>query len=214
MAARWQAMRLMLSTTTSPSDGVLTRYDYQQDGVADASGDNCYIVGDPITVSPEDEDAYSLFNVTINAVRTDDMLDIMFLDADVNDFDADGDTTETPTLSWTLLTSPGVEDLNSCTTDSENTDASLEDDQILIGDDADMEGDLPGDGLPSGNTADRPQLTRVECIADGGTIIGDIGDGATSEPDYICPSGLPPLAQIAFVDDEPIATEGEVCCPS
>ena len=43
------------------ANGVLTRYDYQQDGVAGASGDNCYIIGDPITVSPEDDNSLLYF---------------------------------------------------------------------------------------------------------------------------------------------------------
>ena len=196
------------------ADGVLTRYDYQQDGVADASGENCYLVGDPTTVSPEDEDTYSLSNVAITAVRTDDTLDIIFLDADVNDFDADGDTAETPTLSWTLLTTPGLDDLNSCTAEIEGTDAPQDNPQTAIDNETEIEGDLPDNGLPTDDIADRPLLTRAECTADGGTIVGDIGDGSINDPDFLCPSGLPPLADISFLEGEPIATEGEVCCPA
>ena len=39
-----------------------------------------------------------------------------------------------------------------------------------------------------------PTVSRQQCIDDlGGTIVGDIGDGAIHRPDYICepPDGLP-----------------------
>jgi hypothetical protein len=43
-------------------------------------------------------------------------------------------------------------------------------------------------------------------------IIGDIGDGAIHEPDYVCESdGLPPIGTIADTSGA-IAIEGEVCC--
>ena len=173
------------------ANGVLTRFDFQQDGAVGASGDNCYIVGEPITVSPEDDDFYSIFNVAVTAVRTDQLLTITFLDADINDLDEDGDNTETPVFSWTLLTTPVLEDLNSCTDE-------LFDPNIALG----------------GNTADRPFITRAQCEAGGNTIFGDAGDGAIHDADYICPSGAAPIAQIMFLEGEPIATEGEVCCPS
>ena len=173
------------------ANGVLTRFDFQQDGVIGASGDNCYVVGEPITVSPEDDDFYSIFNVAVTAVRSDKLLTITFLDADINDLDVDGDNTETPVFSWTLLTTPVLEDLNSC--NDEPFDPS-----IALG----------------GNTADRPFITRAQCEADGNTILGDAGNGAINDVDFICPSGVAPIAQIMFLEDEPIATEGEVCCPS
>ncbi|MBX2837876.1 MAG: hypothetical protein KTR35_13535 [Gammaproteobacteria bacterium] len=96
-------------------NGVLTRYDYQQDGAPGATDENCYIVGDPITVTPEGGDDYSLFNVAVSAVRTDDQLTMTFYEADRNDLDADGDTEEVPTFTWSLLTTPVLEDLNACT---------------------------------------------------------------------------------------------------
>ena len=173
------------------ADGVLTRFDYQQDGIAGASGENCSLIGDPITVSPEDDNIYSIFNVAVTAVRTDQLLTITFIDADINDLDADGDDSETPVFSWTLLTTLVLEDLNSCT-------AGPFDPGIAFGD----------------NTVDRPLVTRTQCQADGNTIIGDAGDGAIHDVDYICPSGVAPVAQIMFLEDEPIAVEGEVCCPS
>jgi len=81
-------------------NGVLTRYDYQQDGIAGANDQNCYVVGDPITVTPEGANAYSIANTAVTIVRTGDNLEITFVEADRNDFDGDGDTAESPTLNW------------------------------------------------------------------------------------------------------------------
>ena len=56
-------------------------------------------------------------------------------------------------------------------------------------------------------------LTRQECLVVGGVIVGDIGNGATRRPGYVCASnGQPPLDVIRPAPGEPIATEGEVCC--
>ena len=56
-------------------------------------------------------------------------------------------------------------------------------------------------------------LTRQECLLVGGVIVGDIGNGATRRPGYVCASnGQPPLDVIRPAPGEPIATEGEVCC--
>lgn len=56
-------------------------------------------------------------------------------------------------------------------------------------------------------------LTRRECVERGGTVVGDIGNGAIFRPDYRCPtSGRRPLGIIAYAPGEPIAVEGEVCC--
>ena len=173
------------------ANGVLTRFDYQQDGVASATGENCYINGDPITVTPESDDTYSISDVAVTAVRTNQSLTITFLEPDMNDLDADGDNTETPEFSWTLLTTPVLDDLNSCTTEAFDPSTEID--------------DSPADG---------PLITRAQCLAGGNIIVGDIGDGAIHEDDFICPSGLPPIAGITFVDGEPIATDGEVCCPS
>ena len=96
------------------ADGVLTRFDFQQDGGLSASGENCYIVGDPITVTPEGGDDYSIGNVAVSAVVNDETLNVTFLEADRNDFNENGDTDETPSFSWARLFSPVLEDLNSC----------------------------------------------------------------------------------------------------
>ncbi len=61
--------------------------------------------------------------------------------------------------------------------------------------------------LPTGPTAQRATLSADECESQGGTLVGDIGDGATHQPDYLCPSGQPPLG------DVPLGIEGSVCCP-
>lgn len=60
---------------------------------------------------------------------------------------------------------------------------------------------------------ERPQLTTTECEAQGGKVIGDIGDGAIHRPDYRCPgTGAPPSGAIVAEPGGPIASEGAVCC--
>lgn len=44
-------------------------------------------------------------------------------------------------------------------------------------------------------------------------MVGDIGDGAVHRPEYVCPSGHPPLGSIVAGAGEPIGVEGAVCCP-
>lgn len=67
---------------------------------------------------------------------------------------------------------------------------------------------------PEQTTTERPAMTRAECEAGGGTLVGDIGDGAIHRPDYLCESGRPPMGTIRAEGGEPIAVEGEVCCPA
>jgi hypothetical protein len=75
----------------------------------------------------------------------------------------------------------------------------------------------PPQTAPTGDPAmaapDRKALTQEECEAQQGTVMGDIGDGATQRPDYVCPSGKPPLGSIAPPAGGPVAVEGSVCCP-
>jgi hypothetical protein len=60
---------------------------------------------------------------------------------------------------------------------------------------------------------ERPQITASECEAQGGTIIGDIGDGAIHRPEYRCPdSGEAPIGTIVAEGEGPVAIEGSVCC--
>jgi len=99
------------------ANGVLTRYDYQQDGAPASSGENCYIVDDPITVTPEGDNDYSINNVAVTATVNGESLTISFLEPDVKDLDANRDTEESPTFTWTNLSSPVLDDLNSCSTD-------------------------------------------------------------------------------------------------
>lgn len=107
------------------ADGVLTRYDYQQDGAENASGENCYVVDDPISVTPEGADDYSLFNVAVTIGRSDDTLMITFNEPDINDVDGDDDITELPIFSWTLLSTPVLADLNSCTSPEQDQTAEV-----------------------------------------------------------------------------------------
>jgi hypothetical protein len=71
----------------------------------------------------------------------------------------------------------------------------------------------PPSGEPATGGSGRKALAQEECEAQGGTVMGDIGDGATQRPDYLCPSGKPPLGNIAPPAGGPISVEGSVCCP-
>jgi hypothetical protein len=71
----------------------------------------------------------------------------------------------------------------------------------------------PPAGDPASGMPQRRTLTQEQCEAQGGTVVGDIGDGATQRPDYRCPSGRPPLGNIAPPPGGPISIEGGVCCP-
>jgi hypothetical protein len=60
---------------------------------------------------------------------------------------------------------------------------------------------------------DDEAMSRQECQEAGGTVVGDIGNGAIFEDDYVCESnGQPPIAVVLAAEGEPIASEGEVCC--
>ena len=56
-------------------------------------------------------------------------------------------------------------------------------------------------------------LTAEACAASGGTVVGDIGDGAIHRPDYKCASGAKPTGRIRAAEGGPVAIEGSVCCP-
>ena len=60
---------------------------------------------------------------------------------------------------------------------------------------------------------DHKSLTEEECKAQRGSIVYDIGDGATHRSDYVCSNGKSPLGGIAFPEGGPIPDEGAVCCP-
>jgi hypothetical protein len=60
--------------------------------------------------------------------------------------------------------------------------------------------------------ADRTALTQQQCEERGGGVVGDIGDGATHQADYVCPGGKPPLGDIEPAAQDPIAVEGSICC--
>lgn len=66
---------------------------------------------------------------------------------------------------------------------------------------------------PTGDS-ERPSMTAAECEAKQGRVIGDIGDGAIHRPDYRCEGGQPPLASVRATEGEPVAIEGQVCCPA
>lgn len=70
------------------------------------------------------------------------------------------------------------------------------------------------DGPGPGPGADRPAMTAAECEGQGGTVVGDIGDGAIHKPDYMCESGKPPLGNVTAPEGGPTPIEGAVCCPA
>jgi len=49
-------------------------------------------------------------------------------------------------------------------------------------------------------------MAPESCTAQGGTVVGDPGDGSTHRPDFRCPSGKAPIGEV----DQGI--EGAVCC--
>lgn len=65
---------------------------------------------------------------------------------------------------------------------------------------------------PTDDTTSRPQMTNAECEAKGGSVVGDIGDGAIHRPDYKCANGQSPMGSIVAETGEPVAVEGAVCC--
>jgi len=71
----------------------------------------------------------------------------------------------------------------------------------------------PPAGAPATVAPERKAVTQGECEAQGGSVVGDIGDGATHRPDYVCASGKPPLGSIAPPTGGPMPIEGAVCCP-
>ena len=66
---------------------------------------------------------------------------------------------------------------------------------------------------PDTTQTERQELTSEQCDAQGGEVVGDIGDGATRRPDYLCPDGRPPTGNIAAPEGGPMPVEGAVCCP-
>jgi hypothetical protein len=71
----------------------------------------------------------------------------------------------------------------------------------------------PPTGAPVKATPEQKTLTQEQCEAQAGRVVGDIGDGAIHRPDYVCPSGKPPLGHITPPAGGPIPVEGSVCCP-
>lgn len=64
-----------------------------------------------------------------------------------------------------------------------------------------------------GEAEARPSITGEACEANGGSVVGDIGDGAIHRPDYRCVNGAKPTANISAPAGGPVAIEGSVCCP-
>lgn len=63
--------------------------------------------------------------------------------------------------------------------------------------------------VPTGEAPGDPQtkeMSQEDCAAKGGSLVGDIGNGAIHRPEYRCPSGSPPIGRVA------LGVEGSVCC--
>lgn len=97
------------------------------------------------------------------------------------------------------------------------------------GDSASAGDQTPSDGGvvdagPAGETApvgsadaaagqEQKTLSNAECVAAGGVVVGDPGNGSTHRSDYLCEqTGEPPIAIIMPAEGEPIPIEGAVCC--
>lgn len=61
-------------------------------------------------------------------------------------------------------------------------------------------------GFPPAH-AERPEMSAEQCAEAGAEVVGDIGDGSTHRPDYVCASGAAPIGTV------PVGIEGAVCCP-
>lgn len=70
----------------------------------------------------------------------------------------------------------------------------------------------PSEPAAAPDASGRPSISKTDCEAQGGEVIGDIGDGAIHRPDYVCASGAAPLGSIAASEGDAIAVEGSVCC--
>ncbi len=80
--------------------------------------------------------------------------------------------------------------------------------------DSDADTDVGAPANPSDAPAPSTTMTAEACEAQGGKVVGDIGDGAIHRPGYTCPEGgAPPLGTISAAPDGPVAIEGSVCCP-
>jgi len=66
---------------------------------------------------------------------------------------------------------------------------------------------------PASDAPTRPTLTVQDCETSGGSVVGDIGDGAIHRPEYRCANGAKPTGSIRAAEGGPIAIEGSVCCP-
>jgi hypothetical protein len=66
---------------------------------------------------------------------------------------------------------------------------------------------LAGCGSPSTPPGELPTLSVGECESRG-VLVGDIGDGRTQQPDFLCPDGQRPIGRVA------LGIEGSVCCAS
>ena len=65
--------------------------------------------------------------------------------------------------------------------------------------------------LPGSNSNERPLIPAQQCQAQGGNVVGDIGDGRVHRDDFLCPNGQPPIGTIE-AEQGKRSIEGAVCC--
>ena len=63
-----------------------------------------------------------------------------------------------------------------------------------------------------GGSAERSGLTLQQCRKQGGSVIGDIGDGRIHRANFVCASGRKPLGYIIYNENQSAPIEGAVCC--
>lgn len=90
--------------------GLYTLYDYEQDALGE--GLNCYRPTEPVTVTPNGGDVYTVNERVTTIMRTATGLELEFVDS--TDEDEDGDTTETLMQVWPALEGLSTDELLDC----------------------------------------------------------------------------------------------------
>jgi len=158
-----------------------------KDYTLNESGSNCYFVT-PMTINLElaaTDSTPATFSTADGRSFTAEVIDMRLAFTLIADDSFVGAEVDTTTQNWIAVEGIIPSDLPVCT-----PEVPIEE----------------PDGAPA------PTLTSAQCAAQGGSVIGDIGDGAIYGPEYRCASGAAPIARIVYLEDDAIPTEGAVCC--
>lgn len=90
--------------------GLFTIYDLEQDALG--SGDNCYRPTEPVSVTPNGGDSYTIDKRETTIVRSQSGIELSFIDS--TDEDEDGDLSEALSQSWRAVEGIVVDDLFDC----------------------------------------------------------------------------------------------------